>query len=75
MDGGVMAKKTDMICAYCGKRCTYPDDFPVRVEAKCLRWHVTQGKHPHGHPDYLIPLLVGVLLAGVGILVFLGWGG
>ena len=24
-----------MLCAYCGTRCRYPADFPVRCEARC----------------------------------------
>lgn len=24
-----------MLCAYCGRVCIYPDDFPVRIHAKC----------------------------------------
>ena len=24
-----------MRCAYCGTRCRYPEDFPLRYEARC----------------------------------------
>ncbi len=30
-----LANTVTMLCAYCGDRLTWPDDFPVRTQAVC----------------------------------------